>query len=430
MRAILAVSIIGLTAAALPAQIANFLGFAGGFDTSFTDRGNANAIDSDILQVFRTRDYRHWMIDPANPLATSSRIVGMRIIIQDQIGTTPETYTLVGYRDDPLNPGSPNIDPTGAGIWFRTGLLTTPPSAATGAAFWTITFGINPPAIPHLATPDTQDNVYLGIGLNSGTWATDGLGVWMAFDMSPSNASTNSRDVVGPRVVNETNNFVVTVPTTGGASPLPTGGLANYPNPATIGSYRQLNLEILAQATGGVSVTQTNQLRYPSSLPHALFATAVPLGGTTNMLSGLNPDVNNASAALPPPAGSPARADDVGFVVTERNRPGSLVVVSCAFAPLSGGTNPDGSLPVVFIPGFNAPTSTGVLCADIFGPVFTFFGVSDANGRFQQMFGLTPAARTVLMNLGAVDFIWQGFVVNLAINPAEVKATGCVTQHL
>ncbi|MEQ1630776.1 MAG: hypothetical protein ABL997_00290, partial [Planctomycetota bacterium] len=104
MRAFLTLSLVTAISSALPAQISNFLGFVGGFNTSYTDRAGVNATDVDVLQVFDTRDYRHWMINPADPLAASKRFIGYRYVIQDQIGTTAEQYTLVGYKDDPLSP--------------------------------------------------------------------------------------------------------------------------------------------------------------------------------------------------------------------------------------------------------------------------------------------------------------------------------------
>jgi hypothetical protein len=149
------------------------------------------------------------------------------------------------------------------------------------------------------------------------------------------------------------------------------------------------------------------------------------------MLSGNHPDVNDATGTLPPPAGSPARADDIGFLITERNRPNSLAVIRLAFGPLVGGFNPDGSVPLAFIPGFNAATSAGNVCVDLADPsAFTFINFTDANGRCQQMFPLSAPARAFLASYGAVDLHWQGYVVNLATSPSEVKATGCVVQHL
>jgi hypothetical protein len=297
---------------------------------------------------------------------------------------------------------------------------------------FTITFGISPPATP-LTHIHPNDDFWFGIGMGpgvNGNWPTDGLAPHMAFNYPAGNTGMNSLDVVGPRITDITTNLSCFVQTSLGAGALPTGP-AVYPANTT-GGYRQLRLDILAQTTGGVAVTQTNQIRYPSSNPFANPTAPVPQGGTTNMLSGLHPDINDDTGLLPPPAGAPPRADDIGFVVTERNRLGSLVVVRMAFAPLSGGINPDGSIPVIFVPGFGNGNTRGNLCVDLFDPsAFTFIGFSHATtGVFQQMFGLTPPARAIIDQYQPIDFIWQGFVVNLAASPIEVKATGCVTHHL
>ncbi len=441
MRSTLAFAFALSLTGSLPAQLANFLGFNGGFDVSYTDRAGVNALDVDVLQVFATRDYRSWMINPTDPLSTSKRLVGLRFAVQDQLGNTAEQYTLVGYKDDPIAPGQPDANANGTGVWFRTGLINTPPSTATTAVVFTITYGINPPATSmNYGTSHgaSDDNVYLGIGLRSGTWPADGLGCHMAFDFNVGNVGTNSLDVVGPRITTITGpqNLVCTVATTGGAAPVPTGQVPGFPGTVGArGAYRQLNLDVLALTTGGVAVTQTNQIRYPSSnvraVPLINATTQVPLGGTTNMLSGQHPDVNDATGLLPPPAGAPARVDDIGFLITERNRPNSLAVIRLAFGPLVGGTNGDGSIPVAFIPGFNAATSTGNVCIDLADPsAFTLIGFTDVNGRCQQTFPLGAPARAFLASYGALDLHWQGFVVNLATSPSEVKATGCVVQHL
>ena len=198
MRSILALTLVASLTGALQAQLPNFLGFAGGFDTSYTDRATVNSLDVDILQVFSTRDYRHFMLNPADPLGASKRLVGFRYTMQDQIGNTPEQYTLVGYKDNPLFPGEPDTNATGSGVWFRTGLINTPPSTATGPTFFTVTYGINPPATPMnfgAAHGPTDDNVYLGIGLAAGGWPADGLGCWMTFDFNTGNTGTNALDV-------------------------------------------------------------------------------------------------------------------------------------------------------------------------------------------------------------------------------------------
>ena len=421
------------------AQVANQLGFTAGFETSYVDRGGANTTNVDVLQVFSGRHYRHAFVDPADPSGRNRRIVGFRVVVQDQIGFTPEQYTLVGYVDDALQPGRPDVRSNGAGVWFRTGRLNTPPNASTGAAVHVITVGINPPAVPMRMTTShgpTDDDLYFGIGLQAGTWPSEGLACRITADYMPNVPVTTPQDVVVPRLPTSPNppNLVCTVATTGGAFPLPTGQTAQFPGiPGRRGDYRQLDLDVLTFAPGGVSVTQTNQLHYAAS--RALAAPSpnarVPLGGTTNMLSGLHPDLHDAAALIPPPALSPSRADDIGFLVTENQRPNAIVIARLSFGPLVGGSNPDGSQPVAQIPGFGAPGSVGNVCVDLADPSgITFFGVSNAFGRFQTMVSMNATTRAFLRAYGPVDLTWQGYVVDLATSPIEARATGCVTQHL
>ena len=421
------------------AQVANQLGFTAGFETSYVDRGGANTTNVDVLQVFSGKHYRHAFVDPADPTGRNRRIVGFRVVVQDQIGFTPEQYTLVGYVDDPLQPGRPDVRSNGAGVWFRTGRLNTPPSASTGAVVHVITVGINPPAAPMRMTTShgpTDDDVYFGIGLQAGTWPSEGLACRITADYMPNVPITTPQDVVGPRLLSSLDppNRMCTVATTGGAFPLPNGQPAQFPGIAgRRGDYRQLDLDVLTSAPGGVSVTQTTHLHdfasraLPAPSPNA----RVPLGGTTNMLSGLHPDLHDAAATIPPPPLSPARADDIGFLVTENQRPNAIVVARLSFGPLTGGSNPDGSQPVAQIPGFEAAGSVGNVCVDLVDPNgITFFGVSNAFGRFQAMVTMSAPTRAFLRAYGAVDVTWQGFVVDLATSPIEARATGCVTQRL
>ncbi len=419
--------------------VANLLGFTAGFETSYVDRGGANTTNVDVLQCFSGRYYRHAFVDPSDPTGRTRRIVGFRIAVQDQVGYTAEQFTLVGYLDDPSRPGTPDVSSNGAGVWFRTGRINTPPSAATGPAIHVITVGFNPPATPARMTTShgpTDDDVYFGIGLASGTWPAEGLGCRVTSDYMPNVQSATPLDVVGPRLPASPvpPNLICVVATTGGAFPLPTGAPAQFPGiPGRRGDYRQLELDVLTFAPGGVGVTQTNQLHYVISQAFSSPSpiARVPLGGTTNMLSGLHPDLHNAAASIPPPPLSPARADDFGFLVTEGQRPNALVLARISFGPLQGGGNPDGSQAVASIPGFNASGSVGNVCVDLTDPSgITFFGVSNSLGRHQTMVAMNAATRAFLAAYGPVDVTWQGFVVDLATSPLEARATGCVTQRL
>src|SRR5262245_53349613 len=183
MRALRAVSTAALLVSVVPAQIANIVGFTNSFDNSYTTRFGQNGIESDLLQRFSTRDYRNWILNPADPAGNSIRLVGLRIRLQDQNLATADTYTLVGYREDPLNPDFPDVSGTisngtnQGGRWFRTGPLSFPGSGSgTGAGGQTVLFGINPAAVT-LFHNANLDDLWFGAGVNAGNWPTDGLGI-------------------------------------------------------------------------------------------------------------------------------------------------------------------------------------------------------------------------------------------------------------
>lgn len=407
---------------ALVAQITNPVGFTTGWTTTFTDRVGANNINADILNHFDTRSYQDWLLDPADPTGATFKPTAVRFVIQDQIGNTPENYQIVAYNEDPTpgNENFPDPNPTGSGVWFRTGNFAMPASTATGPVAWiiTVTLAATTPSAP-------KGDKWIGINLTPpavGTWPTDGASLHCAFGRDPASTAGNTNDRGGPRLDSVPNgNFACTVPTTAVTPTLPTAP-ATYPAAGTGGSgRRQIRLEVLGNVTGGVCVTQTNQTSYPSSNP-GVVAGATPLGGTTNFISGLHPDINDSLAT------TPARLDDIGFLVTEVNRPNSIVLVLVALGP-----SPVGSLPLTAaLGGAITPTSRGNLCADFVNGV-TFLGISDAQGVFQQMLTLTPAARTLISSLSApgapVDLWYQGIVVDLSAG-LDLRASGCGIQHL
>ncbi len=420
MRAILAISLASSVTCGLSAQAANLIGFTAGMDISYTSRVATGSIEADCLQHFSGRDYRNWILNPADNTGNTMRFVGLRIQLQDQNAATNETYTLVGYREDPLNPNFPDVSglvsgPVNpGGKWFRTSSIPFP--AGSGGA--TILFGINPPAVPLFHNPNLDD-VFLGVGFNPGNWPTDGLGVIIAHEQQATIPANPPRlDDTGPRVADITSttspNFCCQVATALG---VPTGAPATFPAGA-LGQTFQLSMDVLALATGGVSVTQTNQTNYPSST--VFVGGTVPQGGTTNVLSGLHPDMNNFNASTPP------RADDIGFLINERNRPNSLCAVIIGFGPPSFGINPDGSFPLAAF--FSDPDTRGLLCVDPGSPSTLFIGGLNGAGTYQQMFPMSPALRATVASLQPFDVIWQGFVIDGTLT--EVKATGCVTQHL
>lgn len=414
MRSTTLFSVALLLGGALTAQtVNNRIGFTAGFDTSYIDRAGANTIVADVLNHYDERDYRDWMLDPADPTGTNYVCKGSIFVLQDQVANTPETYTVVGYDEDPAMQDFPN--PTA--VWFRTGSINYPAMPATyptptGPIAWIITVTFTSPPTP-------KGDKWLGLGLpqpTTGNWPTDGLSPHMAFDRTPTTTATALLDLPGPGITTiSAPNIACYMPTTSGTP----AGPAIYPA-GTPGNLREVHFDVIANCTGGVVVTQTNQTQYPSSNPSTT-NTLVPQGGTTNMLSGQNPDINDFSLSVPP------RADDIGFLVTEANLPNSLVVLMVSFGP-----SPVGSLPLSTLSAaFAHPNTRGNVCIN-FTNAATLIGLTDANGRSQTMLTLTPATRAILGTAAPIDLWYQGFVLNSAATGGqlELHATGCGIQHL
>jgi hypothetical protein len=397
------------SATSLLAQTPNRLGFTAGFGTSYTDRMGGNTIVGDALQHFDNRDYQDWALDPLDLTGSNFTLTGCTFVIQDQVGVTPETFDVVGYTEDPTTPNFPN--PLAA--WFRTGPATLPASVATGPVAWIYTFTFAPPAVP-------KGDIWVGQGLPQpavGTWPTDGLSVHATFDFPPGNTGTNQLDDPGRGIASISNtNLACFIPTTGG---VPTGP-AVYPI-GSAGNLRQIGIDLFANATGGVALSQTNQTRYVNSNPGFVNA-LVPGGGTTNMMSGSNPDTFNFNASATP------RADNPGFLVTDVNFPGAPVFVLQAFGP-----SPVGSLPATFFGSIaGQPGTRGNVCIDFINASLSI-GFLDGTGRMANVVPMNPALSAQIAALPPFDVWWQAFVVNVAASvaaPFELHATGCIVQHL
>lgn len=396
--------VLPLLLGALSAQ--NDVGFTRGWAEVHPTRIGANTIAADCLNHVDSRDYRDWMLDPADPTGTSYRFTALRFVLQDQLGSTQETFHVVAYHEDPQNPDFP--DPTSP--WLQTGAITTPASPSPAPAAWIITITL--PNVP----PAAKGDKWLGVRLlppAAGSWPADGASLWATMDRAVNSTSPIASDQAGPRIDGMPNGQPSCyLPIVQGQ---PTGP-AVYGS-GVAGSRRQLLLEVLADVAGGVCVTQTNQTSYPSSRAGA---PGTPLGGTTNFFSGLHPDVYDGNLSTLP------RADDPGFLVTEATLPNAPVFVIVALGPRPGGSAPLRAL----FPGALGPNTRGNLCIDPAGA--TFLGLADATGLHQRQFPLNPAARAIIQGLSApgapFDLWYQGFVLD--VNTLSVRATGCGIQHL
>jgi hypothetical protein len=239
---------------------------------------------------------------------------------------------------------------------------------------------------------------------------------WMLDPADPTGATMKfTRDLPGQAIsLMPVPNVVCWLPTLAG---VPTGP-ATYP--AVAADKRQIWIELNANVASGVPVTQTNQTLYTSSNPGGT-NTMVPLGGTTNMFSGLNPDLYDFNLQTPP------RADDIGFLVNDVSVPNAPV-----FVLLSFGLSPVGSQPLVNLMSGSAGAGTkGNVCVD-FTAAATFLGFSGPTGILQMMLPMSPATRAAYQALFPMNLVYQAFVLDtLAPGPGiTIHATGCGVQHL
>lgn len=392
----------------LLAQTNNDIGFTKGWATSFTTRVGANAIDADLLNHYDSRNYTDWMLDPADTTGSTYKFNGLRFVIQDQIGTTPETFEVVAYNEDPANANFP--DP--AATWVTTASFSLPTSTVTTAVAWVYTITMTSTSVP-------KGDKWIGVRLHpptGNTWPTDGTSLHATYDRAVNSTSTNVTDQAGPRIDTVPNGqFSCFMAVPGG---VPTGP-AVYGG-STAGARRELNYEIIANTTGGVCITQTNQANYTVSNPSGA-GTPTPLGGTTNFISGLHPDVWDGNLS------TPARADNPGFLVTDVNYPNAPVFVIVALGPSFIGSQP---LTTLF-PGVLGPSTRGNACIDFVTGV-TMFGISGSTGMFQMTMNLDAGTRAIIQSYSApntsFDFWYQGFVLDAPT--MSVLATGCGVQHM
>lgn len=398
-------------ASGLMAQTSHPLGFNAGIDTSYIDRLGANSVAADLLNHFDDRDYLDWMLNPADPTGLTFSHAGVYFILQDQVASTPETYTCVAYNEAPLQLNFPDT----AAAWYRTGSINYPPMPVGFTPTSPIAWGIT---VTFAVLPAPKGDKFIGLGLPqpaTGAWPTDGLSPHCTFDLNITNTGTNALDRVGPGITSmSAGNLSCNVPT---ITNVPSGP-AVYPA-GTTGLRRQIRLEILANCTGGVAVTQTVQTRYPSSNV-SLANTQVPQGGTTNFLSGLNPDLSDANLSTPP------RADNIGILITDPNYPNSAVFIMTAIF-----ASPIGSLPLASLAaGTITSNSTGNVCID-FTTASVSLNFTNSTGVCQQMMTFPPAVRTLLARWRPLEMFYQGFILNSANTTGiELHGTGCVNQHL
>jgi hypothetical protein len=378
-------ALVALSSPAL-AQVANPVGFLSNLSSSSVDRLGANTITAEVLQHFDDRHYRDWMLDPADPTGATFRCRALRFHVQDQVGTTAESVYAAGYPQHPTQANQPDA----GAPWFRTGPIALPPSPVNGPVAYLLTVTL-PATLPSLPKGD----VWLGVGLAPATgtfWPLDGTSVAVANETNP-----------GRAIATLPNNQVACyLPVVQG---IPTGP-AVYPT-STAAGRRQLWLEVIAEATGGVCVARRQTIT------------------TSGLVSGSHPDVYNAAGTMPP------TEDDIGFTVTDASLPNALAFVYVGFAG-----NPLGSQPVASLsPLLAHPGTRGNLCIDLSlaAPILTTL---DTTGRATSFLTLSAGARLAIQAVSSATQPFDLWYQALVLDPTgtgtqfAVHATGCGIQHL
>jgi hypothetical protein len=359
------------------------LGILNLVDTSFTSRGSTTLPNTNYSAVYDRLDketYAGWGVDPANP--GMRRITGLTGTLQDEIGTTPESFSFVVYTEDPVAPNYPLV----AAPLGSVGPLPTPATTVTTAIAWTMTASF---ATPILA-PASSD-VFVGAELPqpaTGTWPSDGMSCWAMYYVL---VASNICDLPGA-------GHPTTPPEEVGNGGWYVPGQPNGPTYTL--NPRQWKIEPLVDGATGVAGTITNQTTaVASNLPP----------GTSCQASGLYPDARN------PPLNA-GRVDDIASRWFETGAPAGTPVLFFLGLGNFGTEIPVGAI---------VPGSSGVLCLDLLRASMIGLGFTGASGEAYYVIGIPPAARA---SIAGIHLLHQSF----ALDPVTgvINANGCTRQIL
>lgn len=342
-----------IVALSCPAQ--SPLGILNQTDTSFTSRGSASIPNTNPSFAFQRIDQEHyagWGIDPMNPGMRS--IQGMHYFIQDEVDTTPESYGLVVYGEDPMGPDFPDVSTN----FGTAGPIPTPTvtSPTGGAIAWNITVTFTTPMLVPKGI-DVFPALDLPQPMVGGPWPMDGLSVHALYYQM---TTSGTYDEPGAGQI---------------ASQSGNGG---YHVPGMIGptytvTNRMWKIEPLVPGAGGTAGTITNQTWAPLS-------NAAP--GTSSMSSGLRPDAQN------PPVNM-GRADDVATRWFQTGTPDNTAVLFFLDVGNFGMEIPLNAL---------VPGSTGAACLNITSAQLVGLGLT-LNGEAFQTLSIPAAVRPFLAGI-------------------------------
>lgn len=354
---------------------------------SYAHRAGAGNGEIEVLNRIDSDDHPFWGIDASG----NHRSRGMVVVIQDSDASTPESFGLVVRGEDPARPNSPDLT---API-LTVGPLPLPAGMAGAAAtIFSVTF-------PQPVTAPAGVDLFFGVSLPaSPNWPQDGLSTWV----TTADPRAVTRDVPGrtgqPGGAVARDTYVCSVTTSGGQ---PTGG-AQFRGPIAQNAF-----DVLVDVASGIPITRTNQASYLVSGGARV--------GTSNMLSGLHPDVFDANGT--------GRVDDLGFVFVDPRCANGPVFAAFAFGPSAAAPQP-----VLTFPGVPRGSS-GVLCLDV-ATVDLSLAFRLADGLGAAVFSLplgppgSPPRAFVAQNPG-LELYWQGFGVERGGlgGIAGIHASGC-----
>jgi len=322
-------------------------------DTSFTSRGSTTGPNTNPSFAFVRIDQEHyggWGIDPAN-LGMRS-IQGVHVFLQDQIGSTPETFGVTIYGEDPAAPDFPEIT-------TPFGSMTGVPVAGTAAGAQVfdvlVTFAtpmqvpVGMDVFPAIELPQPAGN----------TWPADGLSVHALYYGSTTSGLFDEPGASHPTAsVYGNSGYHVPVLSVG---------------PTYTTTPRQWKIEPILLGATGVACTITNQVSAPLS-------NTAP--GSSSMASGLHPDATN------PPLNM-GRVDDIANRWYRSSATdGTLVLFFIDLGPL--GLEIPANLLV--------PRSTGVACLNTVTAEFVGIGFTLA-GEASHVIQIPAAVRSGLAGL-------------------------------
>ena len=344
-----------LLVTATPALAQDYLGILNRTDTSFTSRGSNTAPNTNPSWVIERLDkefYAGWGVDPANP--GMRQIRGIHTLMQDQIGNTSESYSVLILTEGTA-PNFPDVTTPIA----TAGPFPFPANTATGPIAYDITVTFATPVL----TPSTGDQ-FLALDLPQplvGNYPTDGLSSHALYYTNVTTSGFGDQPGASHPLTppEQAGNGCWYVPSM--ASTLP----VTY---TTV--PRMWKLEPIVGGAVGMAGTITNQTTAPLS-------NVAP--GSSSQGSGLYPDAQN------PPL-TPGRVDDVASRWFKTGTPDNTPVFFLMDLGTFGPEIPLSSL---------LAGSTGVLCLNV--PTMVVIGIGFTSlGEAYMTLSFSPAARTYI----------------------------------